>query len=124
MIKRQYNKLSVEQKGIIKFLNLKGLTAEQICKEEQLKRNDGSPILKETVNYWIKRINDTGNVNEKPKSGRRRILNAQQESKLIDFIQKNNDMDYKTIKAKTNFRGSTRSINNYALRKKISKLQI
>lgn len=111
MIKRkQFNLLTDFQKSIIKYLADKGKSADEIREDDSLKRSDGSKILKRTVQTWMKRT-----IN-KPKSGRKRILNKQQEENLVNYIQKNGKMTYGHMVSKTAFPATQRTFNNYALR--------
>lgn len=79
-------------------------------------------LILDTVKYCIKRLIETDDVKNLPVKGRPRILKEQSESKLIDFINKNNKKTYNYIKKKTGFKGTRRSLNNYALRNQIRML--
>lgn len=109
------------QKGVILSGFKKKLSPEQLINDAVLKRSDGSKILKQTVEYWYKRIRETGTIEIKKRSGRPRKLNEEKEKKLCDFVLKNNRLSYREVKIKTNAPCSIRTVNDYCLKNKISK---
>ena len=115
------NRLTEYQKSVIQYMTTQGKSVDQIVNDDQLKRADNSKILKKTVVHWVERFKRAGNMEVKKRSGRPRMLNVNQEDRLVNFIKNNDKMPYSRVKAKTKFSGTPRSINNYALRNKLSK---
>lgn len=123
MVITQVNRLTDYQKSVIQYLVSNGVTINEILKDEALKRSDGSPILKKTVQFWIRRFDSDGHMNSKKSSGRPRLLKKpEKEKELIDYIKNHNKMIYREVKIKTKFKGHVRTLNHYALRNKISML--
>lgn len=120
--RNQFNRLSEYQKFVIQRLMKEGKNADQIRCDSDLMREDGTKIQKRTVQIWMQRFNETGSMKAKKNTGRKRILNPAQEQRLVNFIEENNKLSYSEIVSKTNFSGTRKSLNNYALRNKISKL--
>ena len=120
MNRRNNTPLSEYQRGIIKFLHRKGKSPKEIAEEEDRRREDGTPINVRTVRYWIQRVESTGQVAVKKRTGRPKALTAEQERKLIDYIKKNEKASYSKAKRKRRLTWVTRkTVNNYALRHKI-----
>lgn len=116
----QMNRLTEYQRNIIRYHFENGRSADEIVGDRLLKRTDGTPILKCTVQKWINRFEQTGGMETKKRSGRKRILNEKKERRLIDYIKANNKMVYSGVKKKTGFSGHLRSLNRYAQRNNIS----
>ena len=112
----QVNRLTEYQKNIIKYLIKSGRTVEEIRSDDQLRRIDGTPILKKTVQMWKKRFENEGHMEIRKSTGRPKMLNDDQEKELIDFVKKNGEMDYGEVKRKTQFKGHRRTLNHYTLR--------
>ena len=113
--------LTDEQRWLIKYLHKKGKSPLEIRQENDLRRQDNSLISLQTVNYWINRFKETGDVKPAPKPGRKRILNKNEETKLVRYIKDHSKMDYNQVKKKKKLPCHRRTVNNYALRNKISK---
>lgn len=110
--------LSDEKRTYIKFMyvHLKW-DADQIRKHPSV-----APIQKRTVVYWIERIEQTGSVDRIKQKGAKRILNRNQESELVKYVERNNQKSYAQVKIDTKINCTPRTVNNYALRNGISKL--
>lgn len=129
----QMNRLTDYQKSIIRYLLETGKSVEEIRKESRLKRLDGAPIRKDTVERWKKRLASAGQMETKKRPGRPRLLGEKAEERLIKYIKKHNTMVYSEVKSKIKdgkdgkegvFEGSTRTVNRYAARNGISKSTI
>lgn len=117
------NNLTDFQKHLIVFLNKDmGLEPGEIKKDARLLRSDGKMMQTRTVKYWLDRYNLTGDTNSIKPTGRKRCLDVVNESKLMKYIEDNNEMFYSEVKATTGLSCTARTINNYALRNKISKI--
>lgn len=112
------------QKSIIRYSHSNGKSVDEIREIDQLRRADGSKILKSTVKKWIERINQTGYTNTLSKSGRPRALNNQQESEVLKFIDRNPKKNYSVVAARfQKFNIKPRTVNNYAIRNGYSELK-
>ena len=111
--------LTFYQRDIIKYLHRKGKSAKEIAEDNDLQKPNGQPIDVRTVRYWVKRLEETGDVNVKPRSGRPRALNSVQEKELVDYIRRHESFTYRKVKRKKHIRFTVRTVNNYALRHRI-----
>lgn len=117
---RSNTPLTQYQRDIIKFLHRKGTSARAIAEENDLRKPNGQPIDVRTVRYWIKRLEETGEVDVKPRSGRPRALNSAQEKELVDYIREHDTYTYRKVKRKKRLRTvSVRTVNRYALRHRL-----
>ena len=114
--KRQFNKLTDYHKSIIRYLTNQGKSVDEIREDDQLRRADGTKILKKTVEFWMDRYKETGDMKAEKKPGRKRILNEEEEENLMNFIENNSEMPYTMMANEISFKGVPRSLNNYALR--------
>ena len=118
--------LTEYQRHVIRFSSSNGKTVNEIRDLPELRRSNGSKPQKRTIQYWIQRLNETGDTKRAKKTGRTRKLNKKQEEKLIKFIEENPKIDYLTIASQMRKTGiafdsmiSARTVNDYALRNKI-----
>ena len=114
--------LTKEQRLFIKFLHQEdGLSPERIREHQKLLKPDGSPYQLKVIKFWINRIDESDGVEYKRKTGRPRKLTQEQEDELIKFIEDNGRLTYRKVKYKKQLPIKTRTVNDYALRHKISK---
>lgn len=114
--------ITLKQKFLIEFLHTQnGLNAEEIRNHPDLKREDGSRILKKTVQYWLDRFKKTGEMKQLKRSGRPRVFDEEKEKQLIEYISTNSKKNYQHVKRNKGLACTRRTINNYALRNGISK---
>lgn len=108
-------KVTEQQKQAIIILHkYEGKDIDEIRTHESMKRPDGTFHRKETIKLWLDRLNETGAMVSKPKSGRPRKLNREQEGNLIKYIQDNPKKRYPQIKKETGLNISPRTINRRA----------
>ena len=118
----KYNRLSEEQRYWICFLHSENnLKPEEIRRHEKLLKPDGKLHEIKTIKLWLNRYEQTGSVKPKPKTGRPKLLNLEQEENLVDFIKSHGKLRYPEVKSALKSDLKRRTINNYALRNKISK---
>lgn len=102
------------------------MDAKEIQKHQSLKDNNGKSPRLDTIHYWIKRIKETGDVKTLPKSGRPKLLDSKQELELIDLVKKHPKKRYNKIRSlylsKKQILLKRRTLNDYCLRNKISKI--
>lgn len=115
----QTNRLTDYQKNVIEYLIKSGKTLDQVVSDPELKRSDGSAILKKTVLMWKQRFESEGNMKVRDRSGRKRLLDGNQEKELVNYIKRHNKLFYRELMPNTNFEGSCRSLNRYANRNNI-----
>ena len=114
--------LTEYQRNVIRFCSTNGQTADQIRALPELAKADGSKPQKQTIDYWITRLNQTGDVQLKKNGGRPRKLNPTREARLVQWIERHPKVDYSTVATKfARWKCKPRTINEYALRNKISK---
>lgn len=120
---RRYNKVTEHQKSVIKFLASKGMSPDEIAKEDELCRKDGSKIDVRTVQRWLTRQQQTDQMKEVKKSGRKRKLNGREEQNLVNYIKKHTKLVYRRVRSKCKLldRCSVRTVNRYAQRNNIRK---
>lgn len=112
--------LSDEIKYYIKFMHkFMKWSPEVIFKHPSL--SSSNKIQKRTVQYWIKRIDETDGIERIKQKGAKRILSANQEKDLVKYIDSNNQKSYNQVKIDTRIDCTPRTVNNYALRNGISK---
>lgn len=115
--RRPNTPLTDYQRSVIKFLHRKGTPLKQISLEEDLRRPDGQLVNVKTVKYWIKRLNETGDVAVKGRSGRPKKLKPRKEAALCRYILNHEKMPYSEVRRKKElWRLHRRTVNNYALR--------
>lgn len=119
MVKRP--DLTLDQRTLIKVLYKEfGQDADQIREHESLRRPDGSKVLKKTVLHWINRIEETGDVKPKCKTGRKPSLGDKSVRKLVRLVDHNPKKNYRKIRSLAvskwpdEFDVSIRTINRYA----------
>lgn len=108
-------------------LNLKSNCDERIkiFKELQI----GKPKLIEfvqVIKHWVNRVDSTGDCKIAKRSGRRRLLNEDQERELVKGIRKycKDRNGYSTVRRKTGLlHVTTRTVNNYGIRNGFSELE-
>lgn len=124
MDKKIRNNLTDEQKFLIKHLYVReNQTPEQIMYHPDLVRENGKPCQKRTVDYWINRFVNTGQMKTKNRSGRPKKLNSIQEKKILDYVQKNPKKNYAYIRHRFMFHHCSRlTINRVGLRNGLSNL--
>lgn len=124
-MRRKNTPLSLYQKSIIKFCTTNGQTALEIQQLDELRREDGSPCRLDTIKYWMKRVEDTGDIQTKSRSGRPKALNHTQTNEMVKMIEKDDEVTYPEIadqlkkKFKVDFK--PRTVNDYALKEGYSK---
>lgn len=100
--------------------------AKEIQMHDSLRDSNGKSPRIDTIRYWIKRIEETGSVEKIPKSGRPKLLNSQQESKLVSLVKKHPKKRYNKIRSlyltKERVLLKRRTLNNYCLKNRISKI--
>lgn len=117
----QVTRLTEYQKNVIEYLVKTGKTVDQIVSDDQLRRSDGSRILKKTVSFWVRRLRTDGKMVAKRRSGRPKILKEKKQvEKLIDYVKTHKKMAYSEVKSHTEFDGHRRSLNRYCLNNNIS----
>lgn len=119
-------KLSDYQRWMIVVLYKEcGVDTDKLRYHPKLLRSDGRPRPKAQIQLIIDRFEETGEVKDRKRTGRRRILKKRQEAKLTQCVLRNRKKFYHAILAKwikKGYRSMTRrSLNNYALRNKISR---
>lgn len=90
------------------FLHGKGLKPSAIAKDLGCHQS--------TVQRWIDRFNQDGNVNRKNGSGRKRKLNEDQVKKLEKELNKNGEISYKELTNKMGFNVARRTLNDYGIK--------
>ena len=122
MINRR-EKLSTYQRWMIIILhNELGVNADTLRHHPTLLRSNETPRSKKQIQLVIERFKETGSINERVRSGRKRLLDEKNERSLIRYIKRHRMMFYRSIlhRRKYNFNITRRTINRYALRNKIS----
>ena len=114
--KRIRNQLTDKQRCLIEILCDQDKDAEEIRDHPLLRRQDGTRILMKTVREWIERYRTTGSTSVKPKSGRPRILNKHQETRLVNRLMKNPNEMYSEVKDSFRLKCTRKTVNNYGLR--------
>lgn len=116
-------KLTEEQKYFLKFMKkYLNYSEKQVQMHESMRKPDGQLHLLKSIKLWFNRLDETGDVKEIKKSGRPRLLNNENENKLIDIITKNPKNRFREIKRKAikskliSENVNIRTINNYSLR--------
>lgn len=108
--------LKLEQKLLIVYLHKEmSLETKEIMKHPDLMTN-GKPIQKRTVEYWLKRYSDNGNVNSIKSTGRKRKLSQEEEEFFISYLDQNNKRSYSWLVDKLGLNFDPRTANNYGLR--------
>lgn len=114
--KRIRNQLTDKQRCLIEILCDQNKEAQEIRDHPLLRRQDGTRILMKTVREWIERYRTTGSTSVKKKTGRPRILNKTQETRLINRLIKNPNEMYSTVKDSLKLKCTRKTLNNYGLR--------
>lgn len=82
-------------------------------------KNDNKMHRKDTIQYWINRIDETSDIKKKKKTGRPKLLDDQKVKMVIDTIKKNPKKRYNKIRRILLEKGvniERRTLNNYALK--------
>lgn len=107
--------LTPEQRILIKVLYCDlGQDADQIREHASLRRLDGTKVLKKTVEHWMQRIDQTGDVKPKAKRGRKPLLGDSEVRKLVGLVDHNPKKRYNQIRRMGKFKASRRTVNRYA----------
>lgn len=110
--------LTEEQRFYLKFMHVYlKFTAEEIRNHVSLKNSDNKLHRKSTIKYWIDRIDETGDVKVKERSGRPKKLNDNEIEHLLNTIKQNSKLRYSRIRLKSKLtKVCTNTINRYGLR--------
>lgn len=112
---RQNFRLTDEQKSFMKFMFLyQNKSAEDIRLHDSMKKPDGSFHRSSTINLWLDRLNQVGNMDTLKRSGRPPKLNKDEQSTVVDFVRANPKLRYPEIKRQLKLNIHPRTINRYA----------
>lgn len=90
------------------YLHGKGLKPFQIAKELGCHQN--------TVSRWIQRFVETGNLDRKKGSGRKRILSEEDVNELEKRLKKDGQVSYNEHRAMMKINVSRRTLNDYGIK--------
>lgn len=113
--------LNSKQLFLLEHLFESGTPVSQILGNPRLRRSNGDHLKERMVKSWQKRFRETGSCVPKKSPGRKRILNINEERKLIKFVDKNSLKSYRTAKNDQGLSCSVRTVNRYAQRHGYSK---
>jgi transposase len=99
---------------------------DEIRNHQSLKKSDGNLHRRDTIKYWIERIDKNGDIETIKKTGRPRLLDDEKTKVVIDTIKKktNRKKRYPKIQRmliQKNIEIKRRTLNNYAIRNNIRK---
>lgn len=99
----------------ILILKTKGLSQAEIAKELKVHPN--------TVKRWIDRYEQTGGLDRKKGSGRKRLLKEGEVLKLEKKLKENGELSYKNLRDSMKLKASRRTLNDYGIKLGFSKHQ-
>lgn len=111
------NNFTEEKLHFIKFMKLYLNFNAKMIKDHISPRNEnGSKPRLSSINYWLQRLEETGDVKIKPKSGRPRKLEEREESNLIEKIKFFPKKRFSFIRRLGFLHLHRSTVNRYALR--------